>query len=112
MRACAARQPSRNCSAFFFAGALLFFFTNRLSFPARRSSDLGGERLLVPVFGVVVAAELAAGEADIVRDVRMVVVTERAERDDGGLVLLALDQVIGLTVTVAEIPLTLLLAFR
>ena len=39
---------------------------------------IGGERLLVPELGVVVAAELAAGIADEIGDVRMVVVVERA----------------------------------
>ena len=40
-----------------------------------------GERLLVPVFGRVIVAELAAGIAQIVRDVRTVVVIEGVQRD-------------------------------
>ena len=34
---------------------------------------IGGQRLFVPELGVVVAAELAAGEADEIGNVRMIV---------------------------------------
>src|SRR5262249_61648765 len=72
----------------------------------------GGERLLVPDLGVAIAAKLAAGIADIVGDIRMLVVAKRAERDDRGLVLVALDQAIGVTVAFTEVPFALFLAFR
>src|SRR5262245_36564735 len=80
--------------------------------PGARMPRVGGERLFVPDLGVAIAAKLAAGIADIVGNVRMLVVAERAERDCRGLVLVALDQAIGVTVALAEIPLALLLAFR
>ena len=41
-----------------------------------------GERFVVPVFGIVVAAELAAGIADERGDIGMVILAERAQRRD------------------------------
>src|SRR5206468_1129614 len=51
---------------------------------------IGGERPLVPDLGVLVAAELAAGVADQVGDIGVVVVAERLQLVDGGDVFVTL----------------------
>src|SRR6185437_3705619 len=60
--------------------------------PRAHVVGVGGERLLVPELGVVVVAELAMRVADVVRDVRMLVVAERVHRGDAVLVTAAENQ--------------------
>ena len=65
---------------------------------------IGGERVLVPVFGVVVAAELAAGVADERGDVGMFVMADRVQRRDAAFVIAAvIDQGVGGMVAGEEI---------
>ena len=62
------------------------------------------ERPLVPDPGIFGAAELAAGEADQVGNVGMVVLSKRAQNDDRlCIILLPVDRVVGVFVTRAEI---------
>ena len=58
--------------------------------PGAGVRGIGGERPLVPDLGVVVAAELAAGIADQVGDVGVVVMAERFQLVDAGGVVVAL----------------------
>ena len=51
---------------------------------------IGGERLLVPDLRILGAAELAAGEADQVRDIGMLVAAERTQRHDRLRIILRL----------------------
>src|SRR5262249_51705506 len=67
---------------------------------------------LVPVFRILVAAELAAGIADEVGDLRIVVIAERMHGGDPGLVLSAHDQRAGVLVLLAQLALLLLLFLR
>src|SRR5580692_9671227 len=65
---------------------------------------IGGQRLVVPVFGVVIAAELAAGVADQRRHVGVVVVAHRAQRGDAaGIIALVVNQRIGLVPAAVEV---------
>src|ERR1700730_9721793 len=71
--------------------------------PGQRVVGIGGERLVVPIFGVVVAAELAAGVADQGGDIDVVVIAHGAQhRDAAGIVALVVDQRIGLVPVVEE----------
>ena len=65
---------------------------------------IGDERFVVPIFGVVVAAELAAGIAEQRRHIGVVVVAHGAQRGDAALVVvLVVDQRIGGVITVQEL---------
>src|ERR1700733_2156271 len=71
--------------------------------PGQRVVRIGGERLVVPIFGVVVAAELAAGIADQGGDVGVVVIAHGAQRRDAAdIVALVVDQRVGLMPVVEE----------
>ena len=48
---------------------------------------IGGERLLVPDLRLIVIAKLAVGVADVVCDVRMLVLAERMHRGDAAFVI-------------------------
>src|SRR6185369_7246416 len=80
--------------------------------PSARVLGIGGQRALVPDFGVVVAAELAARIADQIGDVRVFVVAKRLQRGDTRhvVVLLVDDGMRGL-VAVDELLLRLLFLF-
>jgi hypothetical protein len=65
---------------------------------------IGGKRPLVPDFGIVIAAELAAGITKQRRDIRMIVVAQRLERRDAGdVVALVVDQSVGRVIVAQEI---------
>src|SRR5271156_4750539 len=55
--------------------------------PSQRVVGIGGERSLVPEFGVVVAAELAASIANEIGHVGIVVLVERAQSGDPAFVI-------------------------
>src|SRR5271155_3472320 len=55
--------------------------------PGHHVIGVGGERLVVPVFGVVVTAKFSAGVADYRRHIRVVVIAHRAQRGDAALVV-------------------------
>src|ERR1700688_3065772 len=72
--------------------------------PGQRVVRIGGERLVVPIFGVVVAAELAAGVADQRGDIDVVVVAHGAQRGDAAdIVALVVDQRVGLVPVIEEL---------
>src|SRR5580693_1645672 len=71
--------------------------------PGQGVVRIGGERLVVPIFGVVVAAELAAGVAEERRDIDIVVIAHGAQhRDAAVIVSLVVDQRISLVPVVEE----------
>src|SRR5579864_9441937 len=71
--------------------------------PGQRVVRIGGERLVVPIFGVVVAAELAAGVADQRGDIDVVIIAHGAQRRDAAyIVALVVDQRVGLVPVVEE----------
>src|SRR5215469_11220502 len=55
--------------------------------PGQSMLRIGSECLLVPVFGVVIAAELAAGIAEEGGDISIVVITYGPQRGDAALVV-------------------------
>src|SRR5262245_1004964 len=63
----------------------LFGMPHAVIGPGAHVARIGGKRLLIPVLGVVVAAKLAACEADVVGDVGVSVLAERAQGNDAGL---------------------------
>src|SRR5262249_40639120 len=71
--------------------------------PGAHVVGIGRERLLVPVLGIVVAAELAAGIADEVRDLRIVVVADGVHGGDAALVLATQDQRPGVLILLAQL---------
>src|SRR5580693_2954716 len=77
--------------------------------PGQRVVGIGGERLVVPIFGVIVAAELAAGVADQGGDIDVVVIAHGAQhRDAADIVALVVDQRISLVPVIEEAALWLL----
>ena len=58
----------------------LFQMPHPVILPGAGVVRIGGQRLLVPDFGVDIIAELAAGEADQVGDIGMIVMTECLQR--------------------------------
>src|SRR6202035_831015 len=71
--------------------------------PGQRVVRIGGERLVVPIFGVVVAAEFSAGVADQGGDIDIVVIAHGAQRGDAaGIVAVVVDQRVGLVPVVEE----------
>src|SRR3984885_6619983 len=71
--------------------------------PGQSVVRIGGERLVVPIFGVVVAAELAAGVADQRGDIDIVVIAHGAQRRDAAdIVALVVDQRVGLVPVIEE----------
>src|SRR5262249_20648793 len=82
----------------------LFGLPHAVIGPGQGVVRIGGQRLLVPVFGVVVAAELAAGVADEGGDIDIVVIAHGAQRRDAAFVVaLVVDQRIGLVPAVEEL---------
>src|SRR5690242_2532861 len=72
--------------------------------PGQSVLRIGDERLIVPVFGVVIAAELAVGIAKQGRHVGIAVVLQGAQRGDAGLVVvLVVDQRVSGMIAVDEI---------
>src|SRR5262249_18222950 len=70
---------------------------------------IGGQRLLVPVLPILVAAELAAGIADEVGDLGIVVVADRPHGGDAVLVMAAHDQRARVLILLAQLALVLFL---
>ncbi len=70
---------------------------------------IGGERVLVPNFRLVVVAHLAVGVADVIGDVRVLVMAERVHRGDAGLVVAVEDHGAGGAVVAQEFLLRQLL---
>src|SRR5580692_8118923 len=71
--------------------------------PGQRVVRIGGERLVVPIFGVVVAAELTAGVADQGGDIDIVVIAHGAQhRDAADIVAVVVDQRIGAVPVIEE----------
>src|SRR4051794_26702789 len=68
-----------------------------------------GERLLVPELCILIAAELAAGIADVIGHVRMVVPFQRPQRGNARFVFAALNQIVSMPIAIEKVSLTLLL---
>src|SRR3954465_5494152 len=68
-----------------------------------------GKRLLVPELRIVVAAKLAAGVADVISDVRVVVPFQRPQAGDPGFVFAAFNQIVSMPVAIEKVSLALLL---
>src|SRR5690348_12926472 len=82
----------------------LFGMPHAVIGPGQSVLRIGDERLVVPVFGVVIAAKLAAGIAEQGRHVGIVVMLQSAQRRDAGLVIvLVVDQRVSGMITVDEI---------
>jgi len=82
----------------------LFGMPHAVIGPGQRVIGIGGKRFVVPVFGFVVAAELAAGIAEQGRHVRVIVIADGAQCCDTGLVIaLVVNERIGGVITVQEI---------
>src|SRR3954471_19332298 len=78
--------------------------------PSDGVGRIGGECALVPDLGILVAAELAAGIADQVGDIGVVVTAERLQLvDRGGVVVALVDHRVRRLVAVDELLLGLLL---
>src|SRR5689334_22577943 len=89
----------------------LFGMPHAVIGPGQSVLRIGGERLVVPVFGVVITAELAVGIAEQGRHVGIVVVLQGAQGGDAGLIvvlvinqgvsgMIALDEILGRTALV------------
>src|SRR5262245_51910030 len=77
--------------------------------PGAHVIRVGGERLLVPELRILVAAKLAAGIADEVGDLRIVVMAERVHGGNAGFVLAAHDQGARMLIAFAQLLLRSLL---
>src|SRR5262249_32339662 len=65
----------------------LFGMPHAVIGPGQSVFGIGGKRLVVPIFGVVIAAQLAARIAEQRRYVGIVVVLQGAERGDAALII-------------------------
>src|SRR5215831_10586372 len=65
----------------------LFGMPHAVIGPGQSVFGIGGKRLVVPIFGVVIAAQLAARIAEQCRYVGIVVVLQGAERGDAALII-------------------------
>ena len=100
----AANQPHLFQIVLGFEHIALFGLPHAVIRPGHGMVGIGGKCALVPEFGVVVAAELAAGVTEQRRYVGVVVVAERAQRGDAGnVVVLVVDQRVGGMVAAQEI---------
>src|SRR5215472_11617228 len=82
----------------------LFGMPHAVIGPGQSVFGIGGKRLVVPIFGVVIAAQLAARIAEQRRYVGIVVVLQGAERGDAALIIVfVVNQCISGMITVDEV---------
>src|SRR6516165_4925061 len=82
----------------------LFGMPHAVIGPGQSVFGIGGKRLVVPIFGVVIAAQLAARIAEQCRYVGIVVVLQGAERGDAALIIVfVVNQCISGMITVDEV---------
>src|SRR5580704_16024226 len=82
----------------------LFGIPHAVIGPGQRVVGIGGERAVVPEFGVVIAAEFAARIADQRRHIRIVVVAHGAQHSDAaGIIALVVDQRVSLVPALVEL---------
>src|SRR5262249_32328693 len=82
----------------------LFGMPHAVIGPGQSVVRIGGECLIVPIFGIVIAAKLAARIAEQRRHVRIVVIAHGAQGSDAAFkVALVVDERIGSVITVQKI---------
>src|SRR5262249_11657198 len=82
----------------------LFGMPHAVIGPGQSVVGIGGERLVVPIFGVVIAAKLPARITEQRCHVRIVVIAHGAQRSDAAFkVALVVDERIGGVITVQKI---------